>query len=86
MRYRIYVIDFTNQRAFRIDNPSGAFLRKHDNGSLFSIGLVIGEDVEQATVDRWVARNFAKPVDYDEANHGGCQSSCIRRGNKTCRW
>jgi len=86
MGFRIYVMDFTNKQAFRIDNPSAAFVRKHDNGCLISIGLYIGEDVTQATVDRWIKRGFAIAVDYDEANHGGCQSSCVRRGAAVCRW
>ena len=83
---RLYVINFETKKAYVIVNPSLRFLREHDNGHLVSIGLSIGEDIPESTVKRWVSRGFAKPTSYQDAIHGGCQSSCVKRGDDCCRW
>jgi hypothetical protein len=80
-----YVMDFANKRAWRF-SPSHAWLVKHDPGHAVSIGFVLGEDISQAQLDAFLRRGTARVVDYDHANHGGCLSSCVRRGGQKCQW
>lgn len=60
---------------------------EHDNGAIFSCGLTVGEDgLELSSLQALIRQGKAVEVSYDEWNHSGCQSSCIRRGAKECRW
>lgn len=64
-----------------------ALIRAIDNGSLVSTGIWLTED-KLDQFKRKIARYGAEliPCSYDEANHSGCQSSCILRGDDKCRW
>jgi len=84
-RMALYVMDFEGQRAWKV-KPSLAWIKANDNGHLVSIGLVLGADVSWRKLRRWLATGFAKRCDYQEANHSACQSSCVKRGGKECRW
>jgi GH24 family phage-related lysozyme (muramidase) len=60
---------------------------RYDNGALISCGLTTGRDrITSATVARMVKAGDAKAISFEEWNHSGCQSSCIRRGQSTCSW
>lgn len=63
------------------------FIHKIDNGSMISTGLWFTKEefVEFKELCAEWHVNIAK-ADYDEANHSGCQSSCVRRGDKKCTW
>jgi hypothetical protein len=60
--------------------------RLHDNGALISCGLTVGHDLRPSTFKRWQSADLTREITYDEWNHGGCQSSCIKRRNASCRW
>ena len=62
---------------------SQAWAIKHDNGALFSFGLTVGED---GLTEKHLARIDKVEVSHDEWNHSGCQSGCVLRGAKECRW
>jgi hypothetical protein len=61
---------------------------RHDNFTLVSIGLTVGEDL---TARAWADLRRRYParvteVSRDAWNHSACQSSCTRRGAAVCRW
>lgn len=76
-----YAFDATRKRAWKF-NPSLRWVRDHDNGFSVSIGFRVPKDVGEAELERL----GAKEVDWDEYNHSGCGSSCVKRGAETCRW
>lgn len=76
-----YAHDPKSKRAWRF-RASEAWYRRNDNGHAVSIGFTVGEDI---TLRKLKALN-ATEVPYDEWNHSGCQSSCVKRGDKSCRW
>jgi len=57
-----------------------------DNGRLISCGLTLGEDLKESTLKTWIRKGIASPVDPEKANHSGCQSRCILRGDSLCQW
>ena len=72
---------------------------KHDNGAMVSCGLTVGgksgysgkEYLSAATFDRMKKMYKNAPsalwrVDPEVGQHSGCQSSCVLRGDKQCRW
>ena len=56
-----------------------AFVQRYDNGALTSCGLTIGMDL-------LCVPEGATRVSREEYQHSGCQSTCILRGNRECRW
>ncbi len=65
---------------------SRAWAQGHDNGVMFSCGLKLVEDVKAEALDELLRKGQAVQVTFDEYNHSGCQSECVLRGGKTCRW
>lgn len=71
--------------------PSWA--NRHDNGALISCGLTVDEANSYGTV-YLTSRAFAllkstgrvTEITKEQWNHSGCQSSCILRGARECRW
>lgn len=57
-----------------------------DNGCLVSIGWTVGGDLSRRGLEELNSRGYLKEIDRDTWNHSGCQSSCVRRGGKACRW
>ncbi len=62
---------------------SQRWLAKHDNGAVFSCGLTVGQD--GLTMASFQRLNRTE-VTREQWNHSGCQSSCVLRGGKECRW
>ncbi len=58
----------------------------HDNGALFSCGLTVGEDLTRASLNALRARGSLTEISHETWNHSGCQSACVLRGAKECRW
>lgn len=58
--------------------------RRVDNGVMVSCGLTVG--VDKVPLDDWIWKGWAVEVSKDEWNHSGCQSECVLRGGKSCRW
>lgn len=79
----IYILDQRRSRYYRAE-VDREWVEKHDNGHLISIGW--NSDDNQAELRRLLQEGKAVQVPKDEWNHSGCQSSCIRRGGKECRW
>lgn len=70
----------TNGKCFKV-NVSPSFADRYSRGASVSIGIT--------GVSEEFLRQHAKQmteITYDEWNHSGCQSSCVRRGGKECRW
>lgn len=61
-----YVMDFKGKRAWVLPRAR----REHINrtGAPVSIGLVLGEDVTEDEIKRWVKTGYAVEVDYNKAN------------------
>lgn len=60
---------------------------KHDNGAIFSCGLTVGEDgLTRRAWQAQVRRGGVEEVTHQTWNHSGCQSGCVLRGAKECRW
>jgi hypothetical protein len=55
--------DPSTQRAWRFF-ASLRWISKYDNGHAISIGFVIGQDIEQAQLDRFIRAGSAREVDY----------------------
>lgn len=81
---RIYVRD--QQKYYRlVVTPQWA--GRHDNGALISCGLTVGQDGFTRRMLDSAKRRFSwTEVTHEQWNHSGCQSSCILRGDTTCRW
>jgi len=61
--------------------------KRWNNGIMVSIGLIVGEyGFTKRSLARLIKAGQAKAVDFDEWNHSGCQSSCVRRGGVHCSW
>jgi hypothetical protein len=63
------------------------FINLIDNGSLISTGIwKTREEMKEfrELLEEWKVK--LHKCDYDVANHSGCQSSCIRRGDQKCSW
>lgn len=65
----------------------------HDNGALISCGLTVGERstrgreyLSERSMRALIVRGAATEISESEWRHSGCQSSCVQRGNVTCRW
>lgn len=54
---------------------------KYDNGAMVSCGIMAPD-----CIDEWVKTGKAIVISYDEWNHSGCQSRCIKRGDNLCQW
>jgi hypothetical protein len=78
---KLYAYDETNRTAWRF-NASPAWMQKHDNGHMVSIGFRVGEDITL----RQLKALKATPVSFDDWKHSGCQSRCKRRGDNICQW
>lgn len=72
-------------RAWKL-NVSPEWAQRHDNGRLISCGLEVPADLSERSLASLARRGRATEITADEANHGGCQSSCIRRGSDRCSW
>lgn len=84
-RYKFTVHDFNNKRAWYF-YPSESWLKAHPNYHAVSIGFVLGEDISQKSLDSFIKKGLARETDYERANHSGCLSYCVLRGDKECRW
>lgn len=71
-------------RHLRVRLPERIY-RRLDNGHMVSIGLT-DEDVSATRLRRWEARGMVNEITFEEWNHSSCQSSCAKRGDKTCAW
>jgi hypothetical protein len=78
---KLYAFDRANEKAW-VFSASMAWLEKHDNGSAISIGFAVPDDISL----RQLKSLNAKSVSWEKWKHSGCQSSCVLRGNKECRW
>ena len=81
----IYARDEASELYLQLD-VSNAWVRKHDNGAMISCGLSAPEDISVKALKNLLARGKAERITKDEWNHSGCQSSCVMRGAKECRW
>lgn len=79
------IMDFDGKRAWSF-RPTHTWMRRYPNYHAVSIGYRLGEDISQRQLDRFLKSGIAAPMDYDKANHSGCQSSCKRRGGEKCQW
>lgn len=83
MKLHLHTPDFENAWTVKLSHRQVARL---DNGHLVSIGLILGEDVQPATLKQWIKSGIATPEDATVAKHSGCQSRCILRGDSLCQW
>lgn len=81
----ISIRDLTTQKYYRA-TVSLTFARRHDNGALISCGLTVPDDLSKRSLQALIARKQATEITYEQWNHSGCQSSCVLRGAKECRW
>lgn len=81
MALTFYARDKVNRLAWRF-HPSVRWWNEHDNGCSVSIGFTVGEDITM----RQLRALRAVPVEYEVAEHSGCQSACVRRGDAKCTW
>ena len=65
---------------------SQKWLEKNDNGHSVSIGFAVGEDLTAKQLASLSALGRLKEITREEWLHSGCQSSCVQRGGKECRW
>jgi len=65
---------------------SNAQCTKYNNYAMTSCGLQIPDDVPISVLNWLLCHKRAIQIDATTANHSGCQSSCILRGDKICRW
>lgn len=68
-----------------LDEDPYQFIRLLDNGSLVSTGIWVsgsGMDDLRDLCDRFGVK--LHQCDFDTANHSGCLSSCIKRGDAKC--
>lgn len=63
-----------------------AWAQRHDNGALVSIGLTVPKDLSRGAFQRALSKFKYVQLTEEEWNHSGCQSSCVKRGGKECRW
>jgi len=70
---------------YRLD-LSPAQVRKYDNGALISCGLTIPDDMPIRALNWLVRHKRAHVISAETANHSGCQSYCILRGDDHCQW
>lgn len=80
---RVYATD--GEKFYRLD-VSVAWADKHDNGAIISCGLRVGEDFSVSQLHSLMTHGKAREVSESEYDHSGCQSSCVMRGDKKCRW
>jgi hypothetical protein len=83
MKITVFTPDW--KRTWRA-NLSRTQIARLDNGHLVSIGLEVGKDIKQRTVDGWVKSGKAIEENPDKAKHSGCQSKCILKGDLKCQW
>jgi hypothetical protein len=68
---------------------SRKWVEKHDNGAVVSCGLSVGEPdstVSEGSLAALIRMGKAKEISQERYNHSGCQSGCVLRGDKECRW
>jgi hypothetical protein len=89
----IAIRDTQNSKYYRAA-VSISWAKRHDNGALISCGLTIDEPsawsghvwLTRRAFDRLQKTGAVKEITHDQWNHSGCQSSCVLRGAKECRW
>lgn len=81
MSLRFYAFDTDAKKAWKFI-ASASWWAKHDNGHAVSLGFRFGEEI----TERQLTALGAVEVPYEEWQHSGCQSSCVKRGGATCRW
>lgn len=79
--HEFYAFDEKAKRAWEF-RASTAWYRRHDNGVAVSIGFRVPDEI----TEKQLKALGAKEISYEVWKHSGCQSSCILRGNKECRW
>lgn len=85
--FTISVRDYTNGHHYYRATVSQAYAVRHDNGCLVSIGLIVGEDGFTPRMFKAMQKRFnVVEITHEAWNHSGCQSYCILRGAKECRW
>jgi hypothetical protein len=78
---RLYAFDRLHEKAW-VFNASDAWVRRHDNGSLVSIGISVPDELSH----KQLKALGAKEVTWEKWKHSGCQSSCVLRGGTKCSW
>lgn len=76
-----YAYDKKNEKYWRFEATQRWWV-EHDNGCAVSIGFEVGKEISMDQLRSLGAVEVTK----DEWNHSGCQSSCVKRGAKECRW
>ena len=71
---------------FYVANVTVDWATIHNNYAMVSCGLTVGEDLTKQSFDWLMRRGRLTEITRDEWNHKGCQSACIKRGDKECRW
>ena len=81
--YRKVAVRDPDHNKFYLVRLTERQVKRLNNGALVSLGLTVGANgFTRKEFDRLPKTE----ISYDEWNHSGCQSSCIRRGHSTCRW
>lgn len=79
----IAIKDPKNGKFYRA-TVSQSWAIRHDNFALVSCGLTVDDDLTRASFNRLGAARVE--ITHQEWNHMGCQSGCVLRGAKECRW
>jgi len=80
-------VSIRNGDQYYFASVTRAWAIAHDNGALVSCGLTVGQDGFTPRMFAWLqSRDRLDPITKDEWNHSGCQSYCVKRGAKECRW
>lgn len=79
---RITIADPKTGKYYRAE-VTARFVERYDNGAIVSCGLTVGE--YGLSLDAPGIRKLEE-IPKEDWNHSGCQSSCVKRGGKECRW
>jgi hypothetical protein len=89
----ITIRDPKHSKSYRA-NVTPEWADRHDNGALISCGLTIDEPSPYSGTVWLTRRAFVAlqrtgattEITPEQANHSGCQSRCILRGDSLCQW
>lgn len=62
------------------------FAKRYNNYAMVSCGWTVDDDLPRAAFKRLQREGRLTPVSRETWAHSGCQSACVLRGAKECRW
>lgn len=82
----VTIADHDRQLYGRLQAPI-AWIKRHDNGCLVSIGLIVGtRGFTRNMFDNARRRYKWQPLTREQWQHSGCLSFCKLRGHDRCGW